>query len=86
MCDDGKTKRTVRYQSQPFLSVGWPNDAAQVENARDLQDWDHFHTAQIATYNLGGDRNDYASMFNKESRDSLWRGPTYIAKKKKKKK
>ncbi|KAJ5726245.1 glycoside hydrolase [Penicillium malachiteum] len=64
-CNDGKTTRTVRYQSQPYPSVGqWPNDADQVENARDLRDWNHCHTSQTSIYNLGVDRNNYASMFN----------------------
>ncbi|KAI2675771.1 CAZyme family GH18 [Penicillium roqueforti] len=74
-CFDGKIKRTVRYQSQPFPSVGdWDNDDDQVQNARDLQDWDHCHTPQISTYNLGGARGDYATehILELESMELFW--------------
>lgn len=53
----------IRYQSQPFPSVGdWANDAPQVQRARDLRDWDHCHTAQVGTFNLDNGRTGYESM------------------------
>ncbi|KAJ5337537.1 glycoside hydrolase [Penicillium brevicompactum] len=74
-CETGTKKRLIKYQSQPYPSVGdWPNDADQVETARDLEDYDHCHTSAMGTYNLGGDRLNYATehIFEIESVGMFW--------------
>ncbi|KAJ5710985.1 glycoside hydrolase [Penicillium malachiteum] len=78
-CDDGKTKRTVKFQSQPYPTVGtWPTDSDQIENARDLQDWIHCHTGQTSIYNIGDARNGYATehLLELESMGLFWKWAT----------
>ncbi|KAF7171570.1 hypothetical protein CNMCM5623_003945 [Aspergillus felis] len=60
--DKNKKKKVILYQRQGYPSVGeWDENAEQVRNAYDLVDWDHCHTPQTQTHNIGNLRGTYAT-------------------------
>ncbi|KAL4982471.1 glycoside hydrolase [Aspergillus falconensis] len=62
ICNDGKIKRKINYQSQPYPSAGdWDNDAEPVQNVVDLMDWHACQSSAVGRFNQGSDRNGYAT-------------------------